>query len=173
VADGQTTLTVEVAGTKTTIPVSVKQATADVPVSFVKEVQPILTRLGCNQGACHGSQHGKGGFKLSLLGFDPQFDHAQIVQSAEGRRIVVSDPESSILLRKPTLTMEHGGGERMKVKGREYQLLKRWLEDGAPEPSPQDPHAVALEVWPAKRLMVVGEQQQILVRARWSDGRGE
>ena len=119
-SDGQTTLAVQAAGAKAVVPVRVQKATADVPVQFTQEVQPIFTRLGCNQGACHGSQHGKGGFKLSLLGFDPQFDYAQVVQSAEGRRVVVSDAESSILLRKPTLTMEHSGGERMKLKGREY-----------------------------------------------------
>jgi hypothetical protein len=173
VGDGQTVVTVEVGGQKASVPVSVKKASADLPVSFTQEVQPILTRLGCNQGACHGSQHGKGGFKLSLLGFDPLFDYAQIVQSAEGRRVVVSDPESSILLRKPTLTMEHGGGLRMKTGGREYLRIKQWLEDGAPEPGLKDPHVVGLEVWPPQRLMVVGEQQQILVKAAWTDGRTE
>src|SRR5207248_1377522 len=172
-SDGQTTLTVQAAGAKAVVPVRVQKAAADVLVHFTQEVQPIFTRLGCNQGACHGSQHGKGGFKLSLLGFDPQFDYAQVVQSAEGRRVVVSDAESSILLRKPTLTMEHGGGERMKLKGREYQRIKQWLEDGAPEPAANDPHVTALEVWPAKRVMVLEEQQQILVRAKWSDGRSE
>src|SRR5262245_21675831 len=86
---------------------------ADEPVDFSRAVVPVLTKAGCNQGACHGGQHGKGGFRLSLLGFDPAFDYAQIVQSAEGRRVVPSDPERSILLQKPTLQMEHGGGERL------------------------------------------------------------
>src|SRR5205085_2465521 len=70
-ADGQAVITIEASGLKTTVPVGVKKANVDTPVAFTQEVQPILTRLGCNQGACHGSQHGKGGFKLSLLGFDP------------------------------------------------------------------------------------------------------
>jgi hypothetical protein len=173
VADGQAVLTVEAAGKKATVPVTVRQATADVPVSFAREIVPVLTRAGCNQGACHGAQHGRNGFKLSLLGFDPVFDYAQIVQSAEGRRVVVADPERSILLLKPTLTMEHGGGERFKVGSRSYNLLKRWLEDGAPEPSPRDPVVTGLAVWPERRLMVPGEQQQILVRATWQDGRTE
>src|SRR5205823_13732550 len=71
---------------------------ADQPVSFTRQIEPILTRAGCNQGTCHGGQHGKGGFRLSLFGFDPAFDYDQIVQSAEGRRVVLSDPERSILL---------------------------------------------------------------------------
>ncbi len=169
--DGQARITVHVGEIQATVPVHVQRAQADVPVNFAREIVPVLTKAGCNQGACHGSQHGKGGFRLSLLGFDPLFDFSQIVQSAEGRRVVPSDPERSILLLKPTLTMEHGGGERLKVSSREYNLLRQWLEDGAPEPKPDDPIATGLEVWPAKPVLVPGEQQQLLVRATWSDGR--
>ena len=169
--DGAATVTVEAAGRKATVAVHVRGANDEAPVSFSREVSPILTRAGCNQGACHGSQHGRGGFRLSLLGFDPAFDHPQIVQSAEGRRVVLSEPERSILLLKPTLTLEHGGGERFKTDSRAYRLLRRWLEDGAPAPSPRDPTVTGLEVWPPRRLMTPGEQQQLLVRATWSDGR--
>src|SRR5262249_1367981 len=88
VGDGSTTLTVEAGGKSVTVPIRVKGVSADEPVSFTREVSAVLTRAGCNGGGCHGSQHGKGGFRLSLFGFDPDFDHAQIVQSSEGRRIV-------------------------------------------------------------------------------------
>lgn len=171
--DGTATLTVQAGGKSATVPVSVRNARAERPVSFVREVVPVLTKTGCNQGACHGAQHGRGGFKLSLLGFDPAFDHAQIVQSAEGRRVVLSDPERSILLAKPALVMEHGGGERLKVHSREYDILRRWLEDGAPEPEAKPPVVSALEVWPARRVLVPGESQQLLVQAVWSDGQRE
>ncbi|MBI1830630.1 MAG: DUF1549 domain-containing protein, partial [Planctomycetes bacterium] len=173
VGDGQTTITIEVAGKSQSVNVKVAKATADVPVSFTREIVPILTRAGCNMGSCHGAQHGRGGFRLSLLGFDPLFDHAQIVQSAEGRRVVLSDPERSILLMKPALLMEHGGGERVKVNGREFTYFKRWLEDGAPEPSLKDPDVTNIEVWPARRIMIPGEQQQLLVKATWKDGKVE
>jgi hypothetical protein len=173
VGNGQATITVEAGGQKATIAAVVERAGADVPVSFTREIVPLLTRAGCNQGACHGGQHGKGGFRLSLRGFDPAFDWEQIVQSAEGRRVVLSDPERSILLLKPSLTMEHGGGERFRAHGRAYDLLRRWLEDGAPRPTPKDPAVTAIEVWPAHRFMVPGEQQQVLVRATWADGRQE
>ena len=168
--DGQTTITVEAGGKSQSIPVKVTKAAADIPVSFTREIVPILTRAGCNQGACHGAQHGRGGFKLSLLGFDAFFDHAQIVQSAEGRRVVLSDPERSILIMKPAQQMDHLGGERFKVNGREYNYLKRWLEDGAPEPNAKDPEAKSIEVWPPRRIMVPGETQQVLIKATWSDG---
>jgi hypothetical protein len=173
IGDGATTIEIQAGTLKQTIPVKVAKANADILVNFTREIVPILTRSGCNQGACHGAQHGRGGFKLSLLGFDPGFDHAQIVQSAEGRRVVLSDPERSILLMKPALVMEHGGGERIKVNGREYTYFKRWLEDGAPEPSAKDPEVTAIEVWPPRRIMVPGETQQLLVKAVWKDGTRE
>lgn len=169
--DGDADITVEVAGIKGQIPVHVQGSQSDEPVSFSREVIPVLTQAGCNQGACHGGQHGKNGFKLSLRGFDPAFDYVQIVQSAEGRRVVLSGPERSVILQKPTLTMEHGGGQRFSVNSRSYLILKRWLEDGAPGPSPQDAKVKGLEVQPPQRLMEPGEQQQIMVRADWSDRR--
>ena len=173
IGDGTATIVVQAAGGTQSIPVEIKNATKDTPVDFVKEVLPILTRTGCNMGACHGAQHGRGGFRLSLLGFDPQFDHAQIVQSAEGRRVVLSDPERSILLQKPVVLMEHGGGERLKVGSRHYDRLRRWLEDGAPEAIQKDPEAASIEVWPASRILVPGEQQQLIVKATWKDGQVE
>jgi hypothetical protein len=172
-AEGETLLRVRVGDQSVRVPVIVTGMQAETPVSFTREIIPILTRAGCNQGACHGSQHGKGGFHLSLLGFDPSFDYQEIVQSAEGRRVVLSDPESSILLLKPTLTLEHGGGERFVVGSRSYERIRRWLEDGAPEPRRSDPHVNALRVWPPRRVMVEGEQQQILAQATWSDGKNE
>ncbi len=169
-ADGETTLTIEVEDDKATLPVVVKGTTADAPVNFTREVNPILVKTGCNSGACHGVQHGRGGFKLSLFGFDPEADYPQIIQSAEGRRVVLSDPARSILLLKPTLALEHGGGERFKLNSPEYGIIKGWLEDGAPAPVRTDPTVKSFEVWPAHRLMTPGEKQQILVRALWSDG---
>ena len=173
VADGQTTITVEVTGTRVTVPVAVEMAAADIPVSFSQEIEPIITKAGCNSGGCHGASLGRGGFRLSLFGFDPAFDHAQIVQSNEGRRVVVSDPERSILLAKPALVMEHGGGEKLKPHGRDYVRVRQWLEDGAPPPGAKDPQVVKLEVFPPARVMEPNEPQQLAVTAVWSDGRRE
>ena len=76
---------------------------ADDAMSFATDVQPVLTKLGCNQGACHGSQYGKGGFKLSLRGFDDPADYFEIVKATKGRRIVLGEPELSLLIAKPTM----------------------------------------------------------------------
>lgn len=172
VANGKTTITLR-AGDKTASVAVEVAGQSDVPVDFAREIVPVLTKAGCNGGACHGAQHGRGGFRLSLFGFDPAFDHAQIVESAEGRRVVLSDPERSILLQKPALVMEHKGGERIKAGGREWNVLKQWLEDGAPAPTAKDSLVTALEIWPKQRLMVPGEQQQVIVKATWDDGRIE
>jgi Protein of unknown function (DUF1549)/Protein of unknown function (DUF1553)/Bacterial Ig-like domain (group 2) len=171
--NGQATVTVSLSGATASVPVRVEKFADETPVSFSREVVPVLTKIGCNSGNCHGASLGRGGFRLSLFGFDPAFDHAQIVQSSEGRRVVLSDPERSILLAKPSLVMEHGGGERLKAHSREYQTLLRWLEDGAPEPGAADATVTKLEVFPAHRVMLPGEPQQIAVTAIWSDGRRE
>src|SRR5262249_55857055 len=121
--DGATKATVSVGKHSASVGVKVQAAKQDVPVSFAREVVPVLTRQGCNSGACHGAALGRGGFRQSLLGFDPAFDHPQIVQSAKGRRVVLSDAERSILLQKPAGVMEHGGGERLTKGSRNYEIL--------------------------------------------------
>ena len=101
-------------------------------------MQPILTKLGCNQGACHGAQYGKGGFKLSLRGFDDEADHREIVRTAFGRRVSLGDPAASLLLRKPTLGLPHEGGRRLAEGSWAYKTLVRWLRQGAPGPASTD-----------------------------------
>jgi hypothetical protein len=169
--DGETAVTVTAGGVTSQVRVKVTGFKSDEPINFTRDIETVLTKAGCNQGACHGAAIGRGGFRLSLRGYDPAFDHSQIVQSAEGRRVVLGQPERSILLLKPSLMMEHGGGERLKPDSVGYTTLKAWLEDGAPEPSANDPHVTKLEAWPAKRVMVAGEKQRLIIRAHWSDGR--
>lgn len=173
VADGTATLAITVRGATASVPVTIARQAADAPVNFATEIEPILTKAGCNSGNCHGAQHGRGGFRLSLFAFDPAFDHDQIVRSNEGRRIVLSDPERSILLAKPALVMEHGGGWKLKLNSREYATVRRWLEDGAPEPPAKETTVTTIEVFPAARSMVANELQQLAVTATWSDGRRE
>jgi hypothetical protein len=146
---------------------------ADAPegrVSFRNEIIPVLTKLGCNQGACHGAQHGKGGFKLSLLGFEPEPDYNAIVKGAGARRASPSTPEESLLLLKPTLAVAHGGGRRMEVDSREYNLIRTWLEQGAPPPDPAESAPKALAVEPAHREMEPGQEQRLAVTATFADG---
>jgi Protein of unknown function (DUF1553)/Protein of unknown function (DUF1549) len=170
VADGTAEVAVRVDKTVVRVPVEVIKALLPRQVSFRNEIMPILTKLGCNQGACHGSQHGKGGFKLSLLGFEPESDYTLIVKSAEERRVTPFAPEESLILLKPTLAVAHGGGKRLEPGSDPYNLLTFWLEQGAPGPRDDDPRVVDLKVFPLRRLMDAGQEQRLAVIATMSDG---
>ncbi|MGH9786866.1 MAG: DUF1549 domain-containing protein, partial [Terriglobia bacterium] len=138
--------------------------------SFRNDVIPALTKLGCNSGACHGSQYGKGGFKLSLLGFDVEADYAAIVKDIRGRRINLGDAAQSLILLKPTLSIPHGGGLRFVRNSETYHLLLRWIAGGVPPPSSTDPLLTALEVSSTSRTMRVAENYSLKVLSRFSDG---
>jgi hypothetical protein len=170
VGDGTATIKAIVGDRMALAAVEVRGARRARGISFANEVIPTLTRAGCNQGACHGAASGKGGFKLSLAGYDPQADYIAITRQAKSRRLCRPHPERSLILRKPTLSMPHGGGRRFEVGSAPYRLLLAWIEDGAPGPQPKDPHITSLEVLPAERMMTPREQQQLVVRARYSDG---
>ena len=170
VADGEGTVRVRVASDKSVeVKVVVRNVASQDPISFANHIVPFLTKASCNMGACHGAQHGKGGFKLSLFGGEPIVDYSAIVKEAEGRRVVMSSPDESLLLLKPTLTTAHGGGKRLEVDGPAYNAIKLWLDQGGPPPDEKDPHVVRIEVFPRERLMEHGDEQQMVVRAVYSD----
>jgi hypothetical protein len=141
--------------------------------SFRSAVEPVLTKMGCNSGACHGAAAGKGGMKLTLRGYDPVSDHAVLTHQAGGRRVSLVEPARSLMLLKPTTSVPHGGGQRFPVGSPEYRLLRAWIAAGAPAPRPDDPQMVGLEVFPREATLKPGDAQQILVRARFSDGHTE
>lgn len=100
--------------------------------SFRNQVQPILTKAGCNMGACHGAAAGKNGFYLSLRGYNDEADWQAITRSGGGRRIALADPGRSLLLLKATGTVPHKGGKRFDTGSPEYQTLADWIAGGAP-----------------------------------------
>ncbi len=144
--------------------------TAEAP-SFRNTVIPILTRLGCNSGACHGALAGKGGMKLSLRGYDPETDHFVLTRQALGRRVDRQEPARSLFLLKPTLAVSHGGGQKLEVGSPEFQALAAWVASGAPGPSEKDAHIQRLEVSPSHSVVKPGDGLQVRVRAGYSDGR--
>ncbi len=145
-------------------------AGADERVSFTTDVQPILTKLGCNMGTCHGAQYGKGGFKLSLRGFDDAWDYKEIVRGAFGRRVYLGDPATSLLLQKPTVAVPHEGGRRLIKDSWAYQTLHRWLSQGAHGPDPKDHKLKSLVVTPAESILQPGQQVQVVAKAVYEDG---
>ncbi len=169
--DGKTTLTVEAAGRSLTVPVVVADMANAKPVHFVGEVVPILTKLGCNAGACHGKSTGQNGFKLSLLGFDPQSDYQALAREGRGRRIFPAHPAQSLVLKKPTATIPHGGGRRFPVGSPEYQTIARWIGQGMPFDPGKEPKLVRVEVEPARRVIPRNGKQQLRVTAHYDDGR--
>src|SRR5947209_11705754 len=102
-------------------------AAAEEPVRFNIEVMAVLSRAGCNQGACHGNLNGKGGFKLSLRGEDPDFDRVALTRDVIGRRISPNSPEESLILRKATGVVSHEGGPRFGHDSLEYRILRNWI----------------------------------------------
>ena len=103
VSNGQTVVRVQVGGQQATIPIEVAlPATPDL-VSFQYGALAVLTKQGCNSGACHGSPSGTGGFRLSLRAYDPALDAETLIREAFGRRVNLLEPQQSLLLRKPLL----------------------------------------------------------------------
>ena len=138
--------------------------------SFRNDIQPALTKLGCNSGACHGSQYGKGGFKLSLLGFDAEADYEAIAKDLKGRRVDLESPADSLILRKPSFSVPHAGGKRFAVNSATYNLLLSWISSGVVPPSAIDPMLVSVDVTPASQTMAVGQRLTIRATARFNDG---
>ena len=171
VADGKTEMTVEVAGRKLTVPIVVKDAAKDRPISFKLDVMPVFMRAGCNTGACHGAARGKDGFRISLFGFDPDGDWYRLTREMSGRRISVALPEECMLVEKPTGQVNHTGGQRFKPGSELHKTLLRWLDAGAPKDPGNIATPVGLEILPT-RLVLEGEgaTQQMTVRAKYSDG---
>jgi hypothetical protein len=142
----------------------------DAGPSFRNDVQPVLAKLGCNSGACHGALAGKGGFKLSLRGYDALADYLAITRDARGRRIEPTDPGRSLLLSKPTMAVPHKGGLRFDVDSPAYEILSQWIAAGAAPPRDDDTLIEGIEVDPAEVTLRPGDEQQITVLAKYSDG---
>jgi Protein of unknown function (DUF1549)/Protein of unknown function (DUF1553) len=167
---GSTHLTIAAAGQRIDVPVTVKSVSAP-PVSFVREVMPILSKAGCNAGTCHGSAKGKNGFKLSLRGYDPDYDHHALVDDIEGRRFNRTDPAHSLMLLKPLGEVPHKGGVAIRPNSRYYALLKQWIAEGVVSDMDRVKRVARLEVLPSvPNLTLPGLTQKSLVLAHYPDG---
>ena len=169
-ANGTTLIEVTLGGQKVSVPVEVSGMDQVRAVDFANEIEPLMSRFGCNAGGCHGKASGQNGFKLSLFGFDTAYDYNALVAEARGRRVMVSAPERSLLLLKGTAAVPHGGGRRIEPGSEPYRLILSWIQAGAPASAPNAPRVAKLSMTPGERVMNSNEQQQLAVLAEYSDG---
>ncbi len=171
--NGSATITAKTDAGSASVKVTVDNFDAPHEWSFRNHVQAVLAKQACNSGACHGALAGKGGFRLSLRGYDSPADHFSIVKDARGRRVELGDPGRSLLLAKPTGALPHKGGLRFDTDSLSYQILAEWISGGAKPPASDDPTVTRIEVLPDDALLTVGQEQQFVVLAHYSDGHTE
>ncbi len=169
--DGTATLRARVGDRTATATITVKNFGRETPWSFKNHVLAVLTKAGCNSGACHGAAAGKNGFRLTLRGYGPEVDYDVLTRQALGRRIVKTAPAESLLLLKPTGAVEHGGGVRFATDSLEYRILSEWIGAGMPRPRADEPRVTEIHALPREVTFQPGQSQQILVQATYSDGR--
>ncbi len=168
--NGSAVIRAEFAGKNAAAKVTVQDFGIEPPVSFRNQVVPIFTKHGCNSGGCHGKATGQNGFKLSLLGFDSEFDYTALVKEARGRRIFPAAPAYSLILLKGAGEAPHGGGKRLTRGTPEYDILLRWIKQGTPRGTAKDPAVTRIEVYPKSAVVGRQSEQQVLVTAFYSDG---
>ncbi|MCS7160820.1 MAG: DUF1549 domain-containing protein [Gemmatales bacterium] len=171
VGDGVGEITAQLNGQTVRLPLSVRGVKEKYQVSFVQDVMPVLSKLGCNAGTCHGAAKGKNGFKLSLRGYDPIFDHLALTDDVEARRFNRAAPERSLMLMKPAGAVPHVGGVLLQPGDRYYEMLKLWIAEGVPLDR-NAPRVVSIEIYPKNAILPLpGMKQQTVVLARYSDGK--
>src|SRR5215475_5906513 len=140
-------------------------------VSFVRDVMPILNKAGCTQGTCHGAAKGKNGFKLSLRGYDPEYDYRALINELSGRRFNRTDPARSLMLLKPTAQVPHGGGLKLEIGSAYYNTILQWITEGTEFGDPVSATVAKLEVTPPEILFdKPGPKEQLHVMAHYADG---
>jgi Protein of unknown function (DUF1553)/Protein of unknown function (DUF1549)/Bacterial Ig-like domain (group 2) len=169
-ADGEAMVTATVPEHRATASLSIKDYSIATTWSFRNDVLPVMTKVGCNSGPCHGAAAGKNGFKLTLRGYDPTTDYYTLTHQALARRTDRLEPAKSLILLKPTLTISHGGGRRFDVGSPDYKIIAGWLAQGMPAPQDSDAVVKDIQVLPHEASLLPGAEQQLIVTAIFSDG---
>lgn len=172
-ADGTTEVVATFGGKTSKAKLTARYVGVDRPINFPNQVVPVFTKLGCNSGGCHGKASGQNGFRLSLLGFEPELDFTTLVKEGRGRRLLPSSPDASLFLRKAAGIAPHGGGKKMDPGSDEYKVVRRWIAAGMPYGQPTDPVVTKISVFPEHRVLPRQGKQQFAVYAHYSDGTTE
>ncbi|HEV3025529.1 MAG TPA: DUF1549 and DUF1553 domain-containing protein, partial [Pirellulales bacterium] len=170
-ADGNVELKFSIADKTLVVPIAVTGQKEAYSVSFVSDVAPALSKLGCNAGTCHGSANGKNGFKLSLRGYDPLFDHRALTDDLAGRRFNRAAPDQSLMLLKPSGGVPHMGGVPMRRGEPYYEMLRAWIAAGV-KLDLDSPRVASIDVFPKNPVIALpGVKQQMMVLATYTNGR--
>jgi len=168
--EGSAVLTAQYGNSKVTAPVTVKGMNAPFHPDFIRDVNPVFSRLGCNAGLCHGSKNGKNGFKLSLRGYDPLFDVRAFGDDHTARRVNYASPDDSLMLLKATGAIPHKGGVVTDIGSDYYKTVRQWISEGS-RLNPDTPKVAQIELSPQNPVIQdVGGRQQFRVMARYQDG---
>lgn len=170
VGDGTASVEVEAAGHKALVTCTVVDSRQERLYSFAGDIEPLLSKFGCNSSGCHGKAEGQNGFKLSVFGFDPAADYQALTMQDRGRRVFPAAADQSLLLRKAAGQAPHGGGVRLIAGSREYQIIRAWIAGGLRFGEPDDPHVTKIVVEPRERLLGMRSRQQLRVVAHYSNG---
>jgi hypothetical protein len=171
IADGQTTVQVQVRGRSLSVPVLVRGAATPRQFHFENDIVPLLDRFGCNSSGCHGKAEGQNGFKLSVFGFDPAADYSALLKEGRGRRLFPAVPEKSLLLTKASGQVAHGGGNRIPANSQAFETMRAWIAAGAPYGDADAARVKSIRVEPNERILSMGAGQQLRIIARFTNGR--
>jgi len=171
VGNGETTITVTHGDQSLQIPVTVENADLTPPMTFSNDVLPALMRAGCNAGACHGSAQGKNGFRLSLFGFDPQYDYISLTRDQRSRRINAAIPEESLMLLKPLGAVDHEGGTAIQPGDGMYETMLQWIKEGTQSDPQELPGLAGIQIYPREAVLEGAEaKQRFVVMANYDNG---
>jgi hypothetical protein len=170
-ADGETEVIANWQGLKAVAKVELSHSNNPRPISFESDVLPVLTKVGCNTGSCHGAARGKDGFRLSLFGYDPLGDYQRITREIGIRRINLAVPEQSLMLLKATGAVQHSGGKKIEPNSKHYETLLSWLKSGAPADATRPPAVTKVDVYPPQAVIEgEGKVQRLVAVATYADG---
>ena len=171
VSDGETELICDYGGQQIRVPVKVARSSETLPLSFEKDIVPILTRSGCNTGSCHGAARGKDGFMISLFGYDPNGDYHRVTREIGMRRINLAVPNESLLLTKAVGQVPHSGGKLFGPDSVYYAMILEWLRDGALADAEAPPKVVSLDIFPPQAVIEGKDStQRFIAVAQYDDG---
>ena len=168
--EGTGNLTAKIGEHTLSIPIEVFRSNQDNPLSFVRDILPILSRAGCNGGSCHAKPNGQNSFALSVFAFDPRSDYHEIVSDARGRRVFPGLPAESLLLQKPTLTIPHKGGKRLDVGSKFYNEITRWIQEGMPYQLQSEANLTEVSISPSHGRFAPNTEHRLRVDAIYEDG---